>query len=149
MSTAERLALLGSGVYFLIGLLTGIWKYRGMMGSPTGQAHPYVDIVHRAALMYAFASLVVWKFAELSTLGDGLELASVIALEGYFGFAILAYLVHALLKDTDNQLRAPFRLGTATVPRIVVEAFMWSLIAAELGGFVVLFYGAGMGLSFW
>jgi hypothetical protein len=23
------------------------------------QAHPYVDILHRAALMYAFASLVV------------------------------------------------------------------------------------------
>ena len=149
MSTAERLALLGSGVYFLIGLLTGIWKYRGMMGSPTGQAHPYVDIVHRAALMYAFASLVVWKFTELSLLGDGLELAAVIALEGYFGIAIFAYFVHALLKDTDNQLRAPFRLGTATVPRVVVEALMWSLIAAELGGFVVLFYGAGMGLSFW
>ena len=88
-----------------------------MMGSPTGQAHPYVDIVHRAALMYSFASL--------------------------------AYFVHALLKDTDNQLRAPFRLGAAAVPRVVVEAFMWSLIAAELGGFVVLFYGAGMGSSFW
>jgi hypothetical protein len=29
------------------------------------------------------------------------------------------------------------------------QAFMWSLIAAELGGFVVLFYGAGIGLSFW
>jgi hypothetical protein len=26
---------------------------------------------------------------------------------------------------------------------------MWSLIAAEVGGFVVLFYGAGRGLSFW
>ena len=113
MPAAERLALLGSGVYFLVGLLPGIWKYRGMMSSPTGQAHPYVDIVHRAALMYAFASLVVWKFAELSPLGDGLELASVVALEGYFGIAILVYVVHALLQDTDNQLRAPHRLGTA------------------------------------
>ena len=149
MPVAERLALLGSGVYFLVGLLTGIWKYRGMMSSPTGQAHPYVDIVHRAALMYAFASLVVWKFAELSPLGDGLELASVIALEGYFGIAILVYFVHALLQDTDNQLRAPHRLGTAAVPRVLIEVFMWSLIAAELGGFVVLFYGGGRGLSFW
>ena len=149
MPDAERIALLGSGVYFLIGLLTGVWKYRGIMNSPTGQAHPYVDIVHRAALMYAFASLVVWKFAELSTLGDAVELWAVIALEGYFGIAIVTYLVHALLQDTDNQLRAPFQLGTSTIPRPMIEALMWSLIAAEVGGFVVLFYGAGRGLSFW
>jgi len=149
MPDAERFALLGSGVYFLIGLLTGIWKYRSIMKSPTGQAHPYVDIVHRAALMYAFASLIVWKFAELSTLGDAVELGAVIALEGYFGIAIVTYLVHAVLKDTDNQLRAPFQLGTGTVPRPVIEGLMWSLIAAEVGGFVVLFYGAGRGLSFW
>ena len=149
MPEAERIALLGSGVYFLIGLLTGIWKYRGIMNSPTGQAHPYVDIVHRASLMYAFASLVVWKFAELSTLGDAVELWAVIALVGYFGIAIVTYFVHALLKDTDNQLRAPFVLGNSTVPRPVIEASMWSLIAAEVGGFVVLFYGAGRGLLFW
>jgi hypothetical protein len=149
MADAERIALLGSGVYFLIGLLTGVWKYRAIMSSPTGQAHPYVDILHRASLMYAFASLIVWKFAELSPLGDRIELAAVIALEGYFGIAIATYFVHALLKDTDNQMRAPFRLGSATLPRSVVEALMWSLIAAELGGFVVLFYGAGVGLSFW
>ena len=149
MADAERIALLGSGVYFLTGLLTGIWKYLGIMSSPEAQAHPYVDIVHRAALMYAFASLVVWKFAELSPLGGGLELGAVVAIEGYFGLAIGTYLVHALLKDTDNQLRAPFRLGAATLPRPMVQAFMWSLIAAEVGGFVLLFYGAGIGLSFW
>ena len=149
MADAERIALLGSGIYFLIGLLSGIWKYRGIMSSSTGQAHPYVDILHRAALMYAFASLVVWKFAELSTLGDAIELGAVIALEGYFGIAIVTYLVHALLQDTDNQLRAPFQLGTSTIPRPMIEALMWSLIAAEVGGFVVLFYGAGRGLSFW
>jgi len=149
MPDAERLALLGAGVYFLTGLMTGIWKYRGIMGSPTGQAHPYVDIVHRAALMYAFASLVVWKFAELSPLGDTIELGAVIALEGYFGIAIVTYFAHALLQDTDNQLRAPFKLGSTTVPRPMIGALMWSLIAAEVGGFVVLFYGAGRGLSFW
>ena len=149
MDDAERIALLGSGVHFLIGLLTGVWKYRAIMKSPTGQAHPYVDILHRASLMYAFASLIVWKFAELSPLGRAVELAAVVALEGYFGIAIAAYFVHALLKDTDNQLRAPFRLGAATVPRAMIEAFMWSLIAAEVGGFVVLFYGAGIGLSMW
>ena len=55
----------------------------------------------------------------------------------------------ALLKDTDNQMRPPFRRGTATLPRAMIEAFMWSLIAAEVGGFVVLFYGAGIGLSMW
>jgi hypothetical protein len=43
--------------------------------------------------MYAFASLVVWKFAELSALGRGVELAAVVALEGYFGIAIATYVV--------------------------------------------------------
>ena len=31
----------------------------------------------------------------------------------------------------------------------MIEALMWSFIAAEVGGFVVLFYSAGRGLSFW
>ena len=86
------------------------------MSSPTGKAHPYVDIVHRAALMYVFASLVVWRFAELSPLGGTVELGAVIALEGCFGIAILTYLAHALLQDPDNQLRAPFKLGSTTLP---------------------------------
>jgi len=35
MADAERIALLGSGVYFLIGLLSGIWNDRGIMISST------------------------------------------------------------------------------------------------------------------
>ena len=40
-------------------------------------------------------------------------------------------------------------LGAATLPRAMIEALMWSLITAEVGGFVVLFYGAVIGLSTW
>jgi len=124
---AERIALLGSGVYFLIGLLTGVWKYRGIMNSPTGQAHPYVDIVHRAALMYAFASLVV----EICRAEHARRHCRTVG----------CHRARGILRH--------FHLGTATIPRPMIEAFMWSLIAAEVGGFVVLFYGAGRGLSFW
>lgn len=32
-----QLALLGSGLFFLIGMLTGLWKYRIMLSSPDAQ----------------------------------------------------------------------------------------------------------------
>jgi hypothetical protein len=50
------------------------------------------------------------------------------------------------LKDTDNQLKPPFKLGSRPTPPVFVAVSMWSLIVAEIGGFVVLFYGVLMAL---
>lgn len=36
----------------------GVWKYRQMAASESGQAHFYVDAAHRAALLYSFALLL-------------------------------------------------------------------------------------------
>jgi hypothetical protein len=59
----------------------------------------------------------------------------------YFASAILIYILHGALQDTDNQLKQPFRLGRGTLPSAFIIGYMWTLIAAEIGGFVVLFYG--------
>ena len=58
MSASVVIALVACGVFFLTGLVTGIWKYRSMITSSEGKAPVYVDICHRSALMYSFGSLV-------------------------------------------------------------------------------------------
>ena len=141
MTLAETTTVLSAGVFFLVGLLTGIWKYRQIMASPGAQAHPYVDICHRASLMYAFASILLVKFIEISQLPERVELIAVSFILAYFAAAIGTYFIHGVLGDTDNQLKRPHKLGPTTLPSGLISLFMWSLVAAELGGFLVLFYG--------
>jgi hypothetical protein len=139
--TAENLAIISAGVFFLTGLLTGVWKYQQIMTSQDSSAHPYVDICHRASLLYAFAAILLAKFAEVSQLSNRVEIISVGVVVFYFATAITTYFVHGLLKDTENQLKAPHAMGQLTISSKVILLYMWSLIAAEIGGFLVLFYG--------
>lgn len=141
INAAEALALIGAGLLFLIGLLTGVWKYLQIRRSPTATAHPYVDIAHRAALMYSFASLLLAKFAEISQLPEMIEVLAVAAPLTFFFLAVGGYVLHGALRDTDNQLRRPHVFGRGTLPNLALSGFMLALIVAEIGGFLVLFYG--------
>jgi len=141
MDIVEKITLLSAGLFFLTGLLTGVLKYRQIMTSENAQAHPYIDVCHRASLLYAFAAILLLKFVEISRLPTTLELIAVCAILVYFASAILTYLVHGLLRDTENQLKPPFRVGSFELPRGAVPLHMWMLIVAETGGFLVLFYG--------
>ena len=146
MEPALKLAFVSCGVFFMTGLVTGVWKYVHIDRSPNGQAPAYVDICHRAALLYSFACLVLAKFVELSVLSATVELLAVIALVAFFAFAIGGYALHGWLRDTDNQMRKPHVLGRGTLSESQMRLMMWSLVAAEIGGFSVLFVGAMMGL---
>ena len=141
MESSQQLGIVAAGVFFLTALLTGVWKYLQIRASEKAEAHPYVDIAHRASLMYSFAALLLAEFAVISQLPATVEFWAVAFPVLYFGIAILTYIVHGALQDTDNQLRPPFRLGGGTMPAPMMAGFMWSLIVAEIGGFVVLFYG--------
>ncbi|MBU3748927.1 MAG: hypothetical protein FGM52_00480 [Mycobacterium sp.] len=66
LGKATMATLLAAGLIFLLALVLGIWKYRQMAISPEHLAHPYVDIAHRSVLLYAFATLLVAVFVELS-----------------------------------------------------------------------------------
>lgn len=138
MITAYQVAILFAGVFFLNGLITGVWKYNQMAASQDGQAHPYVDIAHRSSLLYSFAAILVATFVELSQLSNAVELAATLSLVVYFTLAITTYMVQGFLKNTDNQLRE------MTLSK---KLFMWSLIFAEMAGFIVLFYGALVGVG--
>jgi len=50
----------------------------------------------------------------------------------YFAIAILGYVMAGLKKDTNNMIRD--RNSSVVI-------IMWTLITAEVGGFLILFYG--------
>lgn len=138
---AVKLCILAAGVFFMAALLTGAWKYFHIARSPTAAAPLYVDIAHRAALMYSFASLLLAVFAGLSVWSDRVNVIAAALPLAFFAFAIGGYVVHGLLRDTDNQFLKPHRLGRAEVHPALLIGFMWALMAAEIGGFAVLFLG--------
>ncbi len=138
MNTAYQLAIVAAGIFFLNGLLTGVWKYSQIAASEQGRAHPYVDIAHRSSLLYSFAAILIATFLEISQLSDNLELVAAVMLVAYFFFAIASYMYQGFLGKTGNQLRT---ITAAT------KWFMWSLIVAEIGGFVIIFYGVLVAIS--
>ena len=139
---AVKLSVVSAGVFFLTGLLTGAWKYAHIARSPEATAPVYVDIAHRASLLYSFAALLVAVFAHLSAWSATVDLIAAALPLAFFAAAIGSYVLHGLLRDTDNQLRRPHQLGSATLPPALMVFFMWLLMAAEIGGFGVLFAGA-------
>lgn len=145
MELSQKFALCSAMAFFLVGLVSGVWKYAKIRGSADASAPAYVDICHRAALLYAFACLLLERMVEVGTLPAAVELAALTALVGFFGFAVFGYAVHGWLEDTDNQLRRPHRLGRRTLAPGLVHASMIALVGAELGGFVVL--GVGVCLA--
>ena len=130
--TATGVVLLTAGLIFLAALLLGVWKYRQMVTSEDHLAHPYVDTAHRAALLYAFATLLIAVFVQLSGWPTPIDLAAAGVVVLFFVAAIGTYAYHGYRQDTDNQLRDPVR-GTGL--------FMAGLILGEVGGFTVLLTG--------
>ena len=126
------ITLLAAGLIFLAALILGAWKYRQMATSPDHLAHPYVDIAHRAALLYSFATLLVAVFVELSAWPVWVNLTAATVLVFFFVTAIAAYVQHGLRRDTTNQFENP-------TPGL--HAGMMALMAGEIGGFLVLFAG--------
>lgn len=131
--------IFAAGLIFLLALVLGIWKYRQMATSENHLAHPYVDIAHRAALLYSFAALLVAVFVELSTWPTWVNLTAAMVLVFFFVAAIFEYIVHGIRRDTTNQFEHPTR--TLTVGMI-------GLIIGEVGGFAVLLAGFVAGQFF-
>jgi hypothetical protein len=91
-----------------------------------------VDIAHRAALLYSFATLLLATFVELSAWPVWVNLTAAMVVELFFVGAIVGYIVHGARRDTVNQFDPPVA-GTGV--------FMALLILGEIGGFAVVFAG--------
>lgn len=127
-----KITLLAAGLIFLLALVLGIWKYRGMMTSENHLAHPYVDIAHRAALLYSFATLLLAVFVQLSAWPVWVNLTAAGLVVFFFVAAIAAYITHGARRDTVNQFENADRS---------TELAMAALIVGEIGGFGVLLAG--------
>ena len=127
-----KVIVLVAGLLLLWALGLGVVKYHQMSTSTDGTAHRYVDIAHRAALMYSFAALVLAVLAQFSAWSVMVDViaASVVLL--FFVAAVVGYTVHGLRRDTENQFVDPVP-GT--------HLFMVSLIVGEIGGTAVLVAG--------
>ncbi len=127
-----RISLLAAGLIFLLALVLGVWKYRQIMASPDHRAHPYVDIAHRAALLYSFATLLVAVFVELSAWPTWINLTAAMTVVFFFVAAIATYISHGMRRDTVNQFESADR---------ALRVEMALLIVGEIGGFGVLLAG--------
>ncbi len=132
MTPATTLALVGCGIFFLTGLVTGIWKWRAMLTRPTHRAPYYVDTAHRAALLYSFACLVLARFAGFSPFSVALTLVATALPLVFFASAVITYVRLGLADATDNQ----FERRT-----FVTTTGMVLLVIGEVGGFSILFVG--------
>ena len=133
------LVVLASGLIFGWALVLGVWKYRQMATSPTHLAHMYVDIAHRAALLYAFATMLLAVFVEFSAWPGWVNLTAAAVVVAFFVLAIATYVVHGIRQDTTNQFE-----HVDTTLRVAMAA----LIAGEIGGFGVLLAGFVAGQFF-
>ena len=132
--TASRIALSASGIFFMTGLLTGVWKYLCMRRHQSAEAPHYVNTAHRAALMYAFSAQLLAVFAAISAFSNLVNTIAVIPPLLFFGIAILHYVQLGLTTDSNNSLRdSPDKAKDYLILNI--------LAIAEVGGFSVMLCG--------
>lgn len=124
--------VLAAGLLLLWALGLGVLKYHQMSTSADGAAHRYVDIAHRAALMYSFAALILAVLAQFSAWSVPVDLTAASVVLLFFVAAIAGYTVHGIRRDTENQFVHPVP-GT--------HVFMLLLIIGEIGGTAVLVAG--------
>lgn len=128
-----RVTLLVTGLIFLSALLLGVWKYHGIRTSAEGAAHIYVDIAHRAALLYSFAGILLAVFTELSAWPTIVNLTADLVILAFFVGAIASYVLHGMRRDTTNQFEGQIPAA--------LRLSMYGLMAGEILGFLVLFSG--------
>ncbi|ATZ67238.1 hypothetical protein GPS63_07535 [Acinetobacter haemolyticus] len=147
LKNATQIAILFSGLFLWIGMLTGVWKYYQIRQTEQARAHYYVDIAHRSSLLYAAASLILAVLSHFTILAESVVLFCVLANLFFFAMSILTYIIHGLLKDTNNQFKRPHQLGRLTLPTWSMTTMMLALIIVELGATGILLLGTM--LSFW
>ncbi|MCH7378359.1 MULTISPECIES: hypothetical protein [Acinetobacter] len=141
LNTATQLAIVFSGIFLWVGMLTGVWKYYQIRQTAQARAHYYVDIAHRSSLLYAAASLILAALSFFTVLSDSIALFCVVANLFFFAMSILIYILHGLLRDTTNQFKQPHQVGKWTLPAWCMTLMMLSLILVELGATGILVLG--------
>ncbi|WP_353165836.1 hypothetical protein [Acinetobacter sp.] len=146
LSLSVKLAVIFSGIYLWVGMLTGVWKYVQISRSELARAHYYVDIAHRSSLLYAPASLILAVMAYCSSFQEIINLLCVMVNLVFFSFSIASYVLHGWLKDTTNQFKQPHQLGNVHLPKTLLRLAMILLVIGEIFATGVLLLGMIKGL---
>ena len=137
-----KISLTSAFAFFMLALITGVWKYSLMTQSDKGQSRYYVDIAHRSSFLYAYAALLLAVFAYLSQFPDWLNTLAVVGSVFFYMAAVLGYVYQGILNKTNNQIRSSIRKEPSSTPLWLTHVFTFSLIFAEIGGALVLGLGA-------
>jgi hypothetical protein len=132
MTLAVKTTLTASGLFLLTGMLVGVLKYRFMMRSPEHRAPAYIDIGHRAALLYSFAALVMARLLESSPFPTGWQMVIALAPLIYFALTIIQYVRLGLAGREETQFAER---------NFITTWFMYGLIAGEIGGLAAIVGG--------
>ena len=132
MNAAVKLCIFASGLFLLAGMGLGILKYRGMMRSAEHQAPAYIDIAHRAALLYSFAALVLAKLTEFSPYSNTVSMLAAAVPLFYFALTIIGYTKLGLQGREETQF---------SERTFITTWFMYALIAGEIGGVAAIVWG--------
>lgn len=127
-----KLAILFSGLFLLIGMLTGVWKYATIMKSENAKSSMYVDIAHRNALLFSFACVVIAKLMEFSPFSPTTQM--VITAIPLFYFSL----------TTINQIKEGFAGRTETIFKernFSTTWFTYGLIIGEIGAISLMIIG--------
>ena len=133
-----RITLLAAGLILLLALVLGVWKYRQILVSQDHRAHPYVDIAHRAALLYSFATLLIAAFVQFSAWPAWVNLTAAMLVVFFFVAAISATSPTVCGATPTTNSKTPTGAQVA----------MAALIVGEIGGFGVIFAGFVVGQFF-
>ncbi|MEN9437284.1 MAG: hypothetical protein RIR09_1939 [Pseudomonadota bacterium] len=140
MNSAVKLTLAASGIFLFVGMVGGVLKYHGIMTSRNHRAHPYIDIAHRASLLYSFAALVMAALLYFSPYSEPVQLVITGVPLFFFATAIAQYYRLGLEGKVTNQFKE--RNFTTTWGMLLlivgelggVGAIVWGFIATQLLG---------------
>jgi hypothetical protein len=137
MNLSMKIALLFSSLYFMTGLVTGIWKYRSILRSPDNEAPRYVSTAHRSSFTYSFAALLVSILLGQSPYPGWLNMTITVALMTFFTITIFGYIGYGRRGGSDSQFAEPPAFGGESGRSLL----MTLLIVGEIAGFGLLTLG--------
>jgi hypothetical protein len=127
-----KLSILFAGLFLLIGMITGVWKYATIMKSENAKSSMYVDIAHRNALLFSFACIVIAKLMEFSPFSPAMQM--VITAIPLFYFSL----------TTINQIKEGFAGRTETIFKernFSTTWFTYGLVIGEVGSISLMIIG--------
>lgn len=78
-------------------------KYHGIMTSESHRALVYIDVAHRASLMYSFAALVMAELLKYNPYSVSVQIVSTCVLLFFFATAVAQYFKLGIENKVRNQ----------------------------------------------